>query len=384
MKKFLIFATVIMLLSSLVIFVGGEREAKAEKQQPPVKVPSNTDYWQISPEEYAEVSSKGWLFGMATRSLYNDYFLGMQKSVVERCYEWGIEVVTADAMLDPQLQLDQMDRFITMGVDAVILNAQDPVAILPAVKKLNAAGIKIITLDIELPEEKVDMHISFDNYLGGEHNGEALVEMLKKRYGGEARGLVLEVMGDPRHIVTSQRSEGFHRKVDEYPDIKVIQKTGNWLDEEAFKITQDILSAYGSELDAVYMHSDVMLPGVAGGIKSSGYEVPQDDPERIYVLALDGFPVALKFLQEGRLDFVSIQPVNFYGYLAVDWMIKILNGEKVPSSGTLDIPGEDIWGPANFTESQYGTGPQLLTNSRLVGEDITWDDPRLWGNWLKK
>jgi ribose transport system substrate-binding protein len=390
-RKVVILLVVVMLVTAVGAFAqtkkkGGKEKAVDLARQPQTKVPSNTDYWKIKPADYAAVAKKGWLFGVATRSLYLDYFLAMQKSVVQRCYEWGIEAVTADAMLDPQLQLDQIDRFVTMGVDAVILNAQDPVAILPAVKKLNQNGIPVVTLDIELPKEKADMHISFDNYLGGEHCGQAFVGMMKKRYGTE-KGLVLEIMGDPRHIVTSQRSEGFHRVVDKYPNIKVIQKTGNWEPDKAYQITQDILIAEGDKLDAVYMHSDCMVGGVVQGIKGLGYEKPLDDPKRIYVLALDGFPESLKLMREARLDFISIQPVNYYGYLAVDWMVKILQGEKVPTSGMVDIKGEELWCPSKFLVSEYKTGPQLLTNSPLVGDrwgGIAVDDPRLWGNWLKQ
>ena len=323
---------------------------------------------------------------METRSLYLDYFLAMQRSVVERCYEWGVEAVTADAMQDPQLQLDQIDRFITMDVDAVIMNAQDPVAILPAVKKLNEAGIPVITLDIELPEEKVDLHISFNQHVAGEHAGEALVNMMRDRYGTE-KGLVLEVMGDPRHIVTRKRSEGFHNIVDQYSGIEVIQKTANWESDQAYQIVQDTLVAHGDELDAVFMHSDCMAGGVCEGIKGLGYETSPDDPDRIYVLALDGAPEALKLMREGRLDFNSIEPVNYYGYVAVDLLVKKLQGEEIPTSGVIDIPGEELWCPSTFVMSEYGTGPQLLTNSPLVGEEwggIPVDDPRLWGNWLNK
>jgi ABC-type sugar transport system substrate-binding protein len=335
--------------------------------------------WEVAK---ATKLKKRYLIGIMTRSLYMDYFLCLQKSAQLRCADWGVLSVTADAMLDPQLQLDQIDRFITMGVDAIILNPQDSRAIIPGIQKLNAKGIPVITLDVESEGGKVDLHIAFDNTLAGEVCGKGTVELLKKKY-GKPKGVVLEAMGDLRHSVTHDRTKGFHNIVDQYPDIKVINKTTDWTSDSTFQVVQSLLTAYGDTVDALYMHADCQAPGGVEAIKSAKLERPMGDPKRILVITMNGDPGGMKLFRDKRIDFLALQPVQYYGFFGVDYAIKILEGQKVPAVGTkLEDSAEMAWSPAFIKASPFKTGPQLLLNAPIIPDEIPGGDPRIWGNWL--
>jgi len=327
----------------------------------------------------AEEKKEPLLFGASIRSLYLDFFVGLNQGVIDEAEKQRLQLMAVSAELDPTRQLDQIDSMITLGVDAVILNPQDPRAIIPGVKKLNEAGIPVVTLDTKSLGGDVALHISTDNTIAGRKAGENMVKFLEEKY-GKPQGLVLEMWGDPRHVVASQRSEGFHNVIDNYPEIEVIQKVGHWVEDEAFTITTDMLTRYGDKLSAIYTHNDGMALGAVVAIAQAGYEYPKGDPKHVIIASIDGFPDALKMVREGKIDSISVQPAYAYGTLAVQWAMKTLKGEKVPAVGTIITQPGELWSPA--VVHQIETGPALLVNCPVVPTEVKADDPRLWGNRL--
>ena len=59
-----------------------------------------------------------------------------------------VTVNTASADYDLNKQFTQIDNFIAAGVDMILLNAADPRAIAPAVKRAQAAGIVVVAVDV--------------------------------------------------------------------------------------------------------------------------------------------------------------------------------------------------------------------------------------------
>jgi len=58
-----------------------------------------------------------------------------------------------------------MDNFIAAGVDLILVAADDPHAIAPAVKRAQDAGIPVIAVDVEA--EGANATIETDNYQAG-------------------------------------------------------------------------------------------------------------------------------------------------------------------------------------------------------------------------
>jgi len=84
--------------------------------------------------------------GVTLGSLGNPFFVAMTKGITDKAGS-GVKVVTASAEYDLNKQGTQMDNFIASGVDLILLNAADPKAIAPAVKRAQAAGIPVEPVD---------------------------------------------------------------------------------------------------------------------------------------------------------------------------------------------------------------------------------------------
>ena len=66
-------------------------------------------------------------------------------------------------------------------------------------------------------------------------------------------------------------------------------------------------------LGAIYMQSDaVMLAGVLNVLKSAGKLKPVGEPGHIFLVSIDGTPLAMQKIRENQLDAAVSQPLNLY------------------------------------------------------------------------
>ena len=76
------------------------------------------------------------------------------------------KVTIASADYDLNKQFTQIDNFIAAGVDMILVNAADPRAIAPAVKRAQAAGITVIGVDVAAAG--ADATVQTDNTQAGD------------------------------------------------------------------------------------------------------------------------------------------------------------------------------------------------------------------------
>ena len=143
-------------------------------------------------------------------SLKNPFFVIISDSLTEAGAAHGFSVVTTDADSDVNKQANQIEDFISQGVDAIVINPTDKEAIGPAIKKANEAGIPVFTCDLQCVAEGIEIagHIGTDNFQGGELAGNAMVEVLGDE-GGEV--LILDFKQANSCVL---RVDGFKKVID--------------------------------------------------------------------------------------------------------------------------------------------------------------------------
>jgi ABC-type sugar transport system substrate-binding protein len=146
---------------------------------------------EVPPETTtAPVEQKG-VIGYSAMMLKNPFFVVIRDSLTAAGARNGYKVITTDAASDVEKQSNQIENFISQGVDAIVLNPTDRLAIGSAIKKANEAGIPVFTCDLQCVAEGIEIagHIGTDNFQGGELAGKAMIELLGDE-GGEV--LVLD------------------------------------------------------------------------------------------------------------------------------------------------------------------------------------------------
>jgi ABC-type sugar transport system substrate-binding protein len=284
---------------------------------------------------------------------------------------WGI--VPTNANFDASTQANQMDYFITLGVDAIVVVPVDSQAICASVKKAKDAGILFFTIDRAPIGCEIDMTVQSDNYLAGKQSAEAMVKMLTDKY-GEAKGAVLELQGDLGQNVAQLRGGGFNDVMKGYPNIKIISKPTEWKAEKFSQNTLDVVAA--EAVDGIYMHSDcVGTTVVLAALEQLGKKFKSDDPNHIFLAGVDGCGDTLQAIRDGYADEASSQPLPDFGVVLADYAETLFNGGTI-SEGTVTKEGAP-WSPATIVKSD--TGMMLNLGTTAVTKDNV-DDPALWGN----
>jgi ribose transport system substrate-binding protein len=139
---------------------------------------------------------------------------------------------------DVAAQIAAINNFIDSGFDAIVVNAQNPAAFKPVIKRANDAGVVLVAFDNILDTEEA-INVNVDQKGLGTYLGNWLVKNVP---GG---GKVLEVRGVSGTSVDRDRHEGVQeafkasgKKWD------VIEVVGKWDDPTAQKVTADALAVH--------------------------------------------------------------------------------------------------------------------------------------------
>jgi ribose transport system substrate-binding protein len=147
---------------------------------------------------------------------------------------------------DLAAQIAAADNFIDAGYDAVIVNALNPAAFAPVVKRANAAGVVLLSFDnvIESPDA---VTVNVDQV----ELGRLAARWLLKENKADS-GKLLEVRGPSGNSVDRDRHNGFHEVLDKSgKKFEVIEVVGKWDDGTAQKATADAIAIH-KKFDGIY------------------------------------------------------------------------------------------------------------------------------------
>jgi ribose transport system substrate-binding protein len=139
---------------------------------------------------------------------------------------------------DVAAQIAAVNNFIDSGYDAIIVNAQNPAAFTPVIKRANDAGIVLVAFDNILDTEEA-VNVNVDQKGLGVLWANWLVKHLPEG------GKILEVRGVEGTSVDRDRHEGIHETFDASgKNWEVIEVVGKWDDPTAQKVTADALAVH--------------------------------------------------------------------------------------------------------------------------------------------
>jgi len=107
-------------------------------------------------------SAKDIKIGLVVKSLGNGFFDAANKGAQEAAKELGgVEIIyTGPTTTTAEGQIEVINSLIAQGVDAIAISANDPDAVVPALKKAQQRGIKVISWDSGVAPEGRIMHLN--------------------------------------------------------------------------------------------------------------------------------------------------------------------------------------------------------------------------------
>lgn len=242
-----------------------------------------------------------------------------------RAEEAGVELVIVAAQERADLQLSQVENFVSQGMDGIIILPQDTEATQPMTDAVVKAGIPLAYvnrrpagLDASIP------------YVGSNSliSGQLQMTELARLAGGKGNVAILQ--GDPSQEAAQLRTQGCKDIVAENPDMEVIrEQSGLWARDKGLQITENWIQS-GDQIDIICSNNDEMALGAIQALKQAG---KLDD---VLVGGVDATADALIAMEAGELEVTVFQDAKGQGAGGVDAIITIYNGDSVPSY--VDVP----------------------------------------------
>ncbi len=210
-----------------------------------------------------------------------------------------------------------VEDFITQKVSAIVLAACDADALVETIKKAEAAGVPVITIDSGVKWDEVRSLVATDNVAGAKKAGETLVELI----GGHGPvALIPFVKGAAS---SEQREEGFKAALKEAKGIELVATRYSESDVGKGKsVTQDILTSQ-PDLAGIFAANEGGAVGAANALKEMG------KAGKVKLVGFDGSPDEIELLKQGVIQALVIQDPYKMGHEGVRQALQAAAGKPV-------------------------------------------------------
>ena len=265
--------------------------------------------------------------GISVGDLANPFFVAIGQGASDEAKTLGgpnVKITTVSSNYDLNTQVGQIENFIANKTDIILVNAVDPKAIAPVLKKATDAGVVVVAFDVAA--QGADATVMSDNIAAGTTS----CDYLAKHIGG--KGNVVIINGPPVSSVID-RVKGCE-KVLSADGIKVLSDNQNAKGSRdgGLSVMADLLTA-NPKIDGIFAINDPTAIGADLAIK----QAHRDDIKLI--TAVDGSPDGESGLKDKSSLFAATAAQNPYkmASIAIQEGYGILQG-KPPAQKILLLP----------------------------------------------
>ena len=237
---------------------------------------------------------------------FDDAFMTTYRNALQEILEGkGYEVTIVDGNNDQAKQNEQINTFITQGVDALIIN--------PVMTDQMSAYDKLV-------------YVGCDAAQSGTFQGELILDTENKGdINGDGKVSYIMIQGDPENIDAQLRTE-YSVKALTDAGVEVEQldlQRGDWDRNKGQEICQNDLAKYGDQIEVVFCNNDDMAIGALQAIQSAGRTVNKD----IYLVGVDALDAAKNEVANGNMTGTVLNDANGQATQAVECMEELLGGK---------------------------------------------------------
>ena len=338
MKKKLLSALLcVAMVASLVVGCGA-------KEAPAADAPAATE--EAATEEAAPAAeAKTYKVGVAIYQ-FDDNFMTLYRNEIESYFASletdtvKYEVTTVDGKNDMATQSDQIQTFITQGMDVIICNLVQTSSAETIIDAVVAADIPLVLINREPLGDNGDesypgildnaevCYVGADARQSGTYQGEIVLALDDKGdINGDGKVSYVMIQGDPENPDAQYRTQfSIKALTDAGMEVEELaNQVGMWATDKGQEIAATALSQYGEAVEVIFCNNDGMALGAAAAIEAAGRTVGED----IYLLGVDALEECQQMVAEGTMTGTVLNDHIGQSHTAVDVAIKALNGEAM-------------------------------------------------------
>lgn len=308
-KRFMLFLAMILIAAMVAGCAPAAEEPAATEEAAPTEEEAPAE------EEASEI-----VVGYVSANFNDTGQVFIKDGAKAKAEELGVVFREADAQEDVIKQQDLVNAFIAEEVDVLIVVPVSTDAMDPIIAAGNDAGIPIVFVnrnpfgENEPPEGTY--YVGSEEVVAGQQQAEYLGELM-----GDEGGKVFVLQGKLDNEAAIKRTSGFVDTVEEkFPNIEIVAiEVGNWQRDQGVSITENWLTAYGEEINAIVANNDEMALGAVEVLQRAGRE-------DVIVLGVDFTPDAKAAIEEGTMVGSVRQDLAGQGAGGVQIAFDLFNG----------------------------------------------------------
>jgi len=296
----------------------------------------------IGPRD-AAADAKGKRIAHLTTAIAHPFISQLNKSLIERAKELGMEVTTLSTPFDAALQAQQLDDAIAQKFDIIALVAASEQAIIPPLTRAKRAGVPVIMVNTPPKDGTDDLYLTFigeDHTELGRITGESMLKAFKES--GRDGGKVALVTGSLHEGVAPKRVAGFKEAVAKNPKVEVVAvEDARWDTATSEKVAGQLFARFAPRggLDGIYGMADNQAVAIIQAAEAAGIKVGAGKGELI-VLGSNCLKTGVAMIKAGKQYSTGTQIPTRTGVRSAEVIADHFNGKQVAK--TIILPVETI------------------------------------------
>lgn len=262
-------------------------------------------------------SAEGETIAVFTKNLTNPYFQAVRVGTETAAKSLGIKVIQYVPTKPDSIpeQLSQVEDVIVKKPNAIVFIPVDSKALVPAVEKINAAGIPVTNITDRSAGGKFVAFVGADDY----SIGLATARTLLKAIGGKGNVIILE--GVKGSLTNTDRVRGFNDALKENPNVKLLAaQPANYQRLNALQVMENLMQSFPS-IDGVLAANDPMAVGAIEALEAAN--------RKAMVTGINGSREAVALIKSDKL----LASGDFNGFIqgCIGTQIAVRNLRKQPT-----------------------------------------------------
>ena len=276
------------------------------------------------------------------RNEIESYFKEIEKETGDK-----YELTIVDSKNDMAEQSNQIDTFISQGMDCIILNLVQTSSADEMVDKVVKAGIPLILINREplgdngdysykgITENANVCYVGADARQSGTYQGEIIRDLPDQGdINGDGKVSYIMIEGDPENVDAQYRTE-FSVKALTDAQIAVEcldDQVGNWDQTKGQEICANALAQYGDKIEVVFCNNDGMALGAKAALDAAGRTVGKD----VYLVGVDALDECVEMVKAGEMTGTVLNDHIGQSHAAVDATVDVLAGLPIENYYIVD------------------------------------------------
>ena len=274
---------------------------------------------------------RGLKIAMIAKSSTNPVFLsartGAEAAAKDLSAKHGVPVEIAwltPPQEDGQVQAQRIAQAVNEGANAILISCSDAGKVTGAINDAVARGVAVMTFDSDAPQSQRFAFYGVDDI----KTGQAVMDELAKQMG--ETGSIAILAGNQNAPNLRNRVEGVKQAAAKYPKIKIV---------DTFYHIETPQDAAAEVVRVQNAYPQIQGWAMIGGWPLFTQTLLTDlDPKRVKIVAVDGLPAELAYVEKGLAPVLLAQPTYLWGEVSVQKIFeKVHLKQDVPQIIPMDL-----------------------------------------------